>query len=167
MRFISDTPVTSRFLLLAHRLSPIACRNECNSVTEWLAIAPDTITEREREMLTIIQQPLQPTEHPLVAVYCYAHIPEGTKWDIAFNSKDTTAYEYTAAFLRFGIIWQRIVSRSLSDGWHQVAVIDFPNGIPHLIEALPVDPEVENYNYKCLCSSADFPEIQRHMTTGA
>lgn len=168
MRSINDTPVANRFLMVSHRLSVQAWRAECDAVTKWLDDESNTITEAERdEMLAMIQQPLRDTEHPFVIIHCYADIPEHTTWDIVFDRRAPGYHERTIATLRFGIIWQRLVSRSLADGWHQVAVIDFPDGMPQLIESLPIDPKSEQTEYTCLCTGADFPEIQRQIVNVA
>ena len=163
MRSINDTPAASRFLMVSHRLSVQAWRSECDAVTKWLAGMPETVTEAERDqMLTTIQQPLCETEHPFVIVFCYADIPKNTTWDVAFDRKTPDRHEFTTATLQFGVICHRVVSPSLTHGWHQVAVIDFPKGMPRLIESLPVDPQTEQSSYRCLCAASDFPTIQCH-----
>ena len=168
MRSIYDTPVADRFLMVSHRLSAHAWRSECDAVTNWLKSKPGTITDTERdEMLETIQRPLRETEHPFVIIHCYADIPENTTWNVAFDRRDTHRHEPTIAILRFGVILHRAVCRSLSDGWHQAAVIDFPGGIPELIKSLPIDPETEQTDYNCLCDAADFPKIRRHLTNVA
>lgn len=168
MRTIDDTPAAQRFLMVVHRLSPNSWSKECDSVTNWLATDPDSITATEHsEMLQIIRRPLQPTEEAFVIYGSYADIPEDTKWDIAFDPNDPSIHESTVAILRFGVVWRRLASRSLSHGWSQAAVIDFPNGIPRLIESLPVDPETVPSVHTGLCASQDFPEIQDKQTVVA
>ena len=59
-------------------------------------------------------------ENPIFVISCYADVPEETQWDVAFSLSNPGLHESTAATLRFGIVWQRAVRRSLSDGWHQM-----------------------------------------------
>lgn len=162
MRTIANTPAAQRFLMVAWRLSANAWQRECESVINWLSTEPESVGRVERaEMVSIIQRPLAPTEHPVIAMHCYADVPAGTTWDVVFNPNEIADHESTTAVSRFGLIDHRIVSPSLSDGWHQVAVIDFPKGLPRLIQDLPVDPDTEWRNYICLCANHDFEEIKK------
>jgi hypothetical protein len=162
MQTIEATPADQRFLKAAGRLSASAWNNECQSVRAWLASSHGLLSDDERdEMLGIVTGPLVATEIPLAIVHCYAEVPEGTKWDVVFDPNDLNICQSTMAILRYGIVWHRAVSRTLAHGWHQVAVVDFPIGLPALLDTLPTDDFERASRYVGFCSADDFPDIKR------
>jgi hypothetical protein len=164
MRTIEDTPHSERFLMITHRLSRAAWERQCSSVRAWLANPPDMINQaKASEMLGIIAEPLHLTYHPFIVIYCYADIPANTRWDTAFDPSNTVRNEKTDATLKFGIFWSRLVIRSLEDGHHQVAVLEFPHGLPPLIESLPVVSVDEPERHVGLCNSNDLLAIQGRL----
>lgn len=168
MRTIDDAPRDQRFLMLTSRLSRTAWEEECRVVRKWLADPPDTISEAESaEMLAKIDGPLPASSHPFAVIHCYADLPAGTRWNTAFDPSIGGQHETTDVVLQFGIFWRRLVLPSLEDGHHQIAVIEFSDGLPQLLASLPVDPEGEVIDYIGLCASDDFPGIRRGLANRA
>jgi hypothetical protein len=164
MRAIGDTPNDQRFLMVTHRLSPARWENECRAVRDWLTNPPDTISKSDAdEMLASIAEPLPKTHHAFVVFHCYADIPARTRWDTAFDPSVADRHESTIATLQFGVFWRRAVLSALEHGHHQIAVLKFPDGLPDLLDSLPVDPDNEVSDYAGLCASDDLPAIRRQL----
>lgn len=165
MRSIANTPAAQRFLMVAWRLSERAWRSECESLlNNWLSNNLEGVKRSDRdEMQSIIQRPLASTEHPFVVIHCYADVPTDTTWNVVFDPRNLADHDSTTVILKFGVVLQRQVSRSLAHGWHQTAIIDFPKGLPNLIHELPVDPDTQSGDYACLCAEDDFDEISRML----
>jgi hypothetical protein len=165
MRTIEDTPRDERFLMITHRLSRAAWETHCGSVRAWLANPPETISQaKAAEMLGMIADPLPATCHPFIIIYCYADIPCDTRWDTAFDPSNAVRNERTEATLKFGVFWDRLVIRSLEDGHHQIAVLEFAHGLPPLIESLPIVSADEPELYVGLCDSNDLFAIQKRLS---
>ena len=159
MLAIKDTPPSHRFLMVAARISKCRWREECESVRSWLATKPTTVSSVTAErMLQTIDAPLPSDATPLVIIHCYADIPTGTKYDLAFEPHNPDNNESTQAEVLFGVVMGRVVETTLSHGWHQTAVLRFPSGLPQLFEKLSVDEMAPRY--LGLCAQADFPSIR-------
>jgi hypothetical protein len=164
---LENTPSQDRYLTVLWQLSEDGWQDECRQVCKWLNswnvwwTAPKAA---RRDMLELICRPLTATELPLVIHRCYADIPEGITWDLAFDLNDVARLNDTRALLRFGVIFHRTVNRSLAHGWHQLAVIDFPDGIPDLISELPVDADEHTCGCVGLCNVIDFEAVNRGRT---
>ncbi|WP_145052736.1 hypothetical protein [Lignipirellula cremea] len=161
MRTIAETPQHDRYLMVAERISPNAWRSVCESVSDHAAkaSAPNSV----KHALSLIDSHLPPTSFPFVVLFSYADIPANTPWNIAFDPMKPSSIEATNAVFRFGVFWQRIAQPSLEHGHHQIAVIDFPDGVPELLSSLPVDANRQTYDYIGLCDAKDLRAIQtRH-----
>lgn len=164
MREMEATPRAQRYLLLAWQLSEAGWKRECKDVAAWLASNPDSWNESQRErMSAAIATPLRSTERPIVILHCYADVPSGTQWDTVFEVARPEHHEPTRAVARFSVVYHRAVEYTLVQGWHQVAVLDFPDGCPGRIEALPLDLQDPKAGLVGLCRSEDFPEIRRQL----
>jgi hypothetical protein len=162
MREIEAVPASQRYLMVAWRMSDAAWNDECRLTRECLTSGSTPRNAAEcREMLQIIERPLHSTEAPFVIIFCYADVPEGTRWDIVFDPKNPDVHETTVAVSRFAVIYHRFVTRTLSHGWHQPAVLDFPIGFPDLIVNLAVDSDGASCRHVGLCTARDYPEILR------
>jgi hypothetical protein len=161
MRTLPETPQYDRYLMVAERLSATAWRNVCESVRG--NVTKDSDQKFGNNAVTLIDSHLPPTSFPFVVLFAYADIPADTEWNIAFDPTTPSAVESTTAVLRFGVFWQRIAQPSLEHGHHQIAVIDFPNGVPTLLLSLPIDANRQTYDYIGLCDAKDLVAIQtRH-----
>lgn len=152
--------------MVASRVSDSRWHDECESVRSWLGTKPPSITTDVAEhMLKKIHAPLPRGAVPVVVIHCYADIPAGTQYNVAFDPRDTDTNESTHAELLFGVVMGRSVEVTLSHGWHQTAVLHFSAGLPKLFNQLAVDHV--SSRYLCLCSHADFPEIKRALSSVA
>lgn len=161
MRTIIETQQHDRYLKVAERISPNSWRSVCKSVRDHSATAsaPNSV----KHALSLIDSNLPPTSFPFVVLFSYADIPANTTWNIAFDPTRPSSIEATNAVFRFGVFWQRIAQPSLEHGHHQIAVIDFPDGIPKLLQSLPIDANRQTYDYIGLCDAEDLRAIQtRH-----
>lgn len=143
MRSIADTPAHERYLMVAERISPGAWEEVCQQVRNYLASA--TVREKKKisgaeiaEMFRLIDTPLPPTSHPFVVLFAYADIPKGTEWNVVFDPLNPSQAEATNAVFHFSVILQRIACPAMDHNFHQLAVIDFPNGVPDLLASLPL-----------------------------
>lgn len=147
--------------MVAERISANAWRSICESVRGHVTkvSAPTSV----KDALTLIDSNLPPTSFPFIVLFSYADIPADTKWNIAFDPTKPSAIEATTAVFQFGVFWQRIAQPSLEHGHHQIAVIDFPYGVPTLLQSLPIDANRQTYDYIGLCDAKDLRAIQtRH-----
>ena len=161
MRAISETPQHDRYLMVAERISLKAWRSVCERVRHHVANAPDP--DSVKDALSLIDSDLPPTSFPFVVLFSYADIPVDTKWNIAFDPTKPSSIESTTAVFKFGVFWERIAQPSLEHGHHQIAVIDFPDGVPALLHSLPIDANPQTYEYIGLCDAVDLQAIQtRH-----
>lgn len=157
MRTIDETPRRERYLMVAERVSSDVWRSVCEGVHHHLA---KTNTGCVADMMRLIDSKLSPTSHPFVVLFSYADIPAGTAWNIAFDPTNRSSVEPTTAVLQFAIVWQRTAQTALEHGHHQIAMIDFPNGVPALLASLPIDANQQTYSYIGLCDSRDLRAIQ-------
>ena len=162
MRTIAETPKHERYLMVAERISPAAWTTLCQSVRDYLANNPDRnrSTCSDADMLRFIDTPLKQTSHPFVVLFAYADVPANTKWNVAFDPSNDSPIEITNAALCFGVFWKRIAIPTLSHGHHQVAVIDFPDGLPAVIASLPIDADRQSSDHVRLCSAEDLDAIR-------
>lgn len=166
MLSIENASPSDRFLMIVARISEARWRDECASVRSWLNAKPSTISvETAEQMLQTINTPLACDANPMAIIHCYANVPAGTKYDVAFDPRDPDNNESTHAEVLFGVVLGRAVEMTLSHGWHQTAVLRFPTGVPQLFDQLPVDAMLSRY--LCLCSQADFPDIKRALKSDA
>ena len=160
MRSITDTPPHTRYLMMAERISLPAWTTLCQKVRDYVEANPNQGIYSDAEMLRLINTPLPQTTFPFVVLFAYADIPAGTQWNAAYDPSNDSQIESTNAILRFGVFWSRVAIPELSHGHHQVAVIDFPDGIPSVLETLPVDPNRENCDPVRLCNTEDIEAIR-------
>jgi hypothetical protein len=163
MRTIEDTPHDQRYLMVTHRLSNGAWERVCNAVRQWLASHPDTISETQSaQMLATIATPLPTAYHAFLIIHCYADVPAHSQWNTVFDPSSTEQQD-TNATLHFGVFWRRAVLSTLEHGHHQIAVLEFPDGLPDLLASLPTDPDNEVSQYIGLCKSNDLLAIRRQI----
>ncbi len=162
MLSIEDVPSSGRYLMLAAQLSDTRWNHERESVRSWLATRPTTISDnRAQQMLQTIGMPLSPKEIAMAVIHCYADIPPGTKYDVAFDPTDPDINESTHAETVFGVVLGRYVEKTLGHGWHQTVVLRFADGLPRLLKQLPIDTITSLYFG--LCSRNDFPKIYQSL----
>lgn len=149
--------------MVAERLSLKTWSELCESVREQVDSTDTEVDDKSlvAETLRLLNEPLPPTSFPFVILFSYADIPAGTTWDTAFDPLNASCFEPTQAVFRFGVFWQRIAQPKLEHGHHQVAVIEFPNGLPPLLDAIPVDASPHTYDYIGLCNFNDLPSVRR------
>ena len=143
------------------------------STREWLCIVESVsaelrstptnraISEIETD-LKMINKTLLATQLPLYSWGCYADIPPEYTWDTLFSVDDPSIVVSTTAVSCFGVYFRRGVLKQLQDG-HQVEfVIDFPSGVPDLLNSLPVIDErrCPHRPKLALCRSEDLAVIQ-------
>ncbi len=154
--------------MVAWRLSNTGWNRQRDSVLKWLATDPDSVNaEQQQQMRELIEKPIGESACPLVVIHCYADVPPDTRWDTAFDPSDLSRVESTTAISRFGVVLDKMVESTLTQGWHQTVIIDFPNGCPALIQSLPVDVQDPRHRFVGICSKDDFPEIQHTLQTPA
>ncbi|MEO0531974.1 MAG: hypothetical protein AAF266_15585 [Planctomycetota bacterium] len=162
-RTIADTEQRDRYLMVAERLSIGRWATSCDRVRSHTASLPASkrCSRFFVNSLRLIDEELPPTCIPFVVLFAYADIPAGTEWDAVFDPLNAEADESTRATLKFGIFWERAATTDLAHGHHQIAVIDFPNGVPSLLDSLPVDADRLDYDYIGLCRSEDLGAIRK------
>ena len=158
MRTIAETPQYERYLMVAERVSRNSWQSVCESVRQHVAHA-STKCGSVADAMRLIDSKLPPTSHPFVVLFAYAHIPAETAWNVVFDPTNWSSAEPTTAVLKFGVFGQRIVQTALEHGHHQIAVIDFPNGVPAFLDSLPIDAHRQSYDYIGLCHSKDLRAI--------
>ena len=163
MRSIAEAPKHDRYLMVAERMSEDAWNLACRDVREFISQKPseDSADQTQQETLRLINSDLATTYHPFVILFCYADIPAETRWNIVFDPNDLSSHESTNAIFRFGVFWRRIAQCRLEHGHHQIAVIDFPDGMPSLFDTLPVDANCQDYEHIRLCHSDDLNAIEQ------
>ncbi len=159
MRTIAETPQHERYLMVAERISPNAWRSVCESVRDYVAKTSGSNTDSALDAMRLIDSKLPPTTHPFAVLFSYADIPADTIWNLAFDPTNQSSIQSTTAVLQFGVFWQRIAQPALEHGHHQIALIDFPNGVPSLLDSLPIDANRQSYDYVGLCDSNDLRAI--------
>lgn len=163
MRTVERTPQHQRFLMVGRRVSETAWRTETQAVRQWLDSSECDLPDEQREkMLTFIDLPLPLTSVPLVVLHAYADVGSQTIWNLAFDPRRPQDVEPTVAILRFCVLWHRAVTDSLSHGHHQIAVVDFPDGVPSLVSSLHEDRQRPDVCYIGLCDAADHESIALH-----
>ena len=163
MRKVEDTPAHQQFLMLVSNVSEERWLEERQQVLTWARENSDKLKEEQLELLKIIEKPLPETYHPVVIIHCYADVPQETAYDLVFNLSDKTQVETTFAVLKFGVTFSRYCDPSLAHGWHQLAMLDFPNGIPELISELPYDDPSSGEPIG-LCSKNNYDSIKNHKS---
>ncbi|MCC9603382.1 hypothetical protein LOC67_22765 [Stieleria sp. JC731] len=162
MRTIADTPPNERYLMVAERVSREAWADICQNVRDYVTTNPDSDHRNysDADILRLIDAPIPPSSYPFVVLFAYADIPADTKWNVAFDPVNDLPIESTIAVLQFGVFWRRIAAPSLEHGHHQIAVIDFPDGLPSVITSLPIDANRQSYDHVVLCDAQDVDAIQ-------
>jgi hypothetical protein len=164
MKSIANTQAAERYLMVAAKLSANAWESECRSALSWLASSPTGIkVDDSAEFRELLSLPLPTDALPVIVAYCYADVPEGTSYDVAFDPREHLDLEETLASVMFGLVSSRLPVRQLSHGWTQAAVLRFPRGMPSLFARLPIDQPTTDY--VGLCTKADFPAIRASMTS--
>lgn len=165
MPSISSASPGSRYLMIAARWTENCWEEECKSIRSFLRTNPSSVSKvAENQMLQTINSPLPEGAVPLVVIHCYADVPSGTEYDLAFDPTNPDDHESTSSTLEFGVVMSRVVEKDLSQGWHQTAVMRFPNGMPKLFDKLPVDSI--GTSYLGLCASSDFGHIKSSLANG-
>ena len=161
---LSASQSENRYLAINSGMSNSAWNDSVAAVLKWLASSPKTLSEdRRKTMQRIISAPLLPTSVPVLVVGNYADIPAGHVWDTVFRRNDISRCEPTKCVLKFGTIYDRAVNESLDHGWSQVAVLDFPEGLPELWSELPVCDKGHNETWNIgLCCSEDYANIKQN-----
>jgi hypothetical protein len=162
MRTIADTPPNERYLMVAERVSREAWAGICQNVRDYVTsnLDGDHSNYSDAYILRLIDAPIPQSSYPFVVLFAYADIPADTKWNVAFDPANDLAIESTNAVLQFGVFWGRIATSALEHGHHQIAVIDFPNGLPSVIASLPIDANSQSYDHVVLCDAQDVDAIQ-------
>jgi hypothetical protein len=162
MRSEDETPAAERRLLLWRRLSAAAFEAEKEAAVQWSRAHGERLEAPNRRALAMLKSfSLSESTRALVVIHCYAEIPPDRTYDLTFDLESWTRVSTTATLL-FGIFWQRVPIASLEHGHHQVAVFHFPNGVPPLIDTLPVDSlDQALWNPTvALCDSVDWAQIR-------
>lgn len=161
---IDKVPQHHRCLNLISRFSELNWNQERDSAIRWTRLNAGKFSEAQvAEILELIDRPLSVDEYPLTVIYAYADIPQGFEWDLAFNDENLEEVESTQAIFQFSVILKSLVVNELSHGWHQTAVIRFPQGLPSLIQQLPeYDPKSGSATRIVnLSQQQDYSEIKR------
>lgn len=163
---IADVPSSSRFLMLAARLSESRWNDEREAVCNWLATIPSTTSDSKAQQIReTVGKPLSPDEIAVVVIHCYADIPPGTAYQVVFDPTDPDTNETTHAETVFGVVLGKYVEATLAHGWHQTVILRFPNGPPRLLKQLPIDTITTSYFG--LCAGKDFPKIYQALKNTA
>jgi len=98
-------------------------------------VASSKTLERVRAGLPAV---LPLTARCLLLSYSYADLPLGKTFQCVFPGREPTKFEGTLAVIhavtqQFGEPFD-----SIPHGWKTVCVVDFPRGVPWLIERLPI-----------------------------
>jgi len=152
-------PPNQRFLMLIGRYSPgnlpkaiAGVRDHYNRERHLFDDAMAAVTE---EFLTCAASL---NSVVLQTCYCHADVVKGRVYDLVFDMDQPERFEFTRAVVQYNVIWGKVVSAGLVDGWHQAAFFDFPDGTPSLIESLPVD-DFEAHPLVGVCDSVNWPDI--------
>jgi hypothetical protein len=139
MRTEASVPPADRYLSLAEKLTERRFIQEKEAVIAWCsdnAARLDTSNVAALELLRTLE--LTSNLIAVVVVGCYADIPQVRIYTAAFHRQDGLEVQETLAELRLGIFWSRIATEGLEHGHHQVAVLEFPKGVPPLLQRLPL-----------------------------
>ena len=129
-------------------------RREYEAVYAWCESNP---AEDKLSRLDLLTPSLDDQAAALSIIHCYADVPAGTEYGLAFDPTDPNQPENTVAFVEYGVVLSRLVQPSLGHGWHQTAVIRFPEGKPKLFDRL-TSPR-SGPGYVGLCMPEDYVEI--------
>jgi hypothetical protein len=142
MKTEAFVPISDRYLMLATILSAKRFARERRQSIDWCANNRSKLNAKDLVALDLLQDfelELHPNSRAFIIYCCYADIPAGRTYSAIFDRTNVEIGTETIAKLRFGIFWQRLPTQSLEDGHHQLAVFDFPQGIPAIVETLPID----------------------------
>lgn len=141
MRAEADVPIEERYLPLYTRVSAQRFNVEraaallwCRDHSERLSPAQISALEDLRTLDSLPNYSAVFIQHS-----AYADIEPHRSYSAAFNLVTPSIGDLCIATLRFSIHWRRLPMRGLGHGHHHLVVFDFPNGIPAVLDALPVD----------------------------
>lgn len=125
MRREEDTPIEERYLLVEGRASNAA-----------LALVADGLPPK-----------LPATSLVFFVSFAYADLPLGTSFTHVFTPSDPTKHEVTECSVK--AVTQQFAKplAEIPHGWKTITAIDFPAGVPTMLQDLPlVDAWYENAN---------------------
>ena len=166
MQSINETPTQHRYITIAGKLSGDEWRRNVDSVnasvTQKLAEAANG---NYRWMQSAITTPLSESQIPLYIYACYADIPENYTWDTMFSFDDLTKVVSTTAVSCFGVYFRKALAKQLDHGHQADVVVDFRDGLPTLLDLLPIltDRKSEHRATLGLCRSEDWAAIQDQL----
>ena len=150
MRSENDTPIDQRYLTIAGTLSKERFNREKQSAIKFCTEFPDRLSESNKEALEMLATfSLSENYRAFIIMSCYADIPPFRSYGKIFKITDHSIHISTTAILQFGIFWHKLPILSLEHGHHQVAIFNFPDDVPPIIETLPIN-NVEGSITSCL-----------------
>lgn len=166
MQLEDAVPIGSKYLSVGARLSPERFLSEKNAVIEWCRSNRERLdSSHETALADLTHFDLNSNSCAFIVIACYADIPAGRTYDAVFRFDDISVGSTTIAKLRFGLFWRRLPIHALEHGHHQVAVFDFPEGVPAIVtDVLPVDM-VESpigHTTLCLCDSTTWDYVRKY-----
>lgn len=151
-----------RYLMLTARLTEKHFAEARKAAIKWCAANSKRLSPSNKAALDALRVfEMSNQIIAFVSYSCYADIPKNRVYSTAFDSAREVEMSQTSASLLFGIFWRVLPTQGLEHGQHQVAVFNFPNGIPSLFETLPLydGTELDNRRWVGLCDIQDWPAI--------
>lgn len=143
MRAEVDVPVEQRYLQLYTRVSPCRFERERDVAVDWCSEHQARLSDADKQALKDLGTLDLSSSHgryqAFIQVHCYADIPPGRIYDTVFELTNPDSCCSTIARLHTAIFWRRLPVNRLEHAHHHLVVFEFPNGVPYLMECLPVD----------------------------
>lgn len=140
MREENQVAIEHRFLAVVTRFSSQRFELERVAALEWCAAHDDRLTSPNRIALEALRDcSLSKRTLALLLYGCYADIPANRQFGAVFDLASPHIGARTNARLRFAVFNRRLPVLSLDHGHHFLAIFDFSDGAPDLVDALPVD----------------------------
>ena len=131
-------PVEQRYLSLSAQLTEQYFIREKDAAIAWCLENTQRLDASNLAALDTLQS-LRPGPKliALWVVSCFADIPKDRSYTAAFRVQKEYDVEETCAILRLGIFWHRLPIEGLEHGHHQIAILEFPDGVPTVLRNLP------------------------------
>ena len=158
-----SVPPKDRVLTLAARLTERRFSQERLGAIAWCEENQGRLSESNLAALERLRKvELRENVVAFVVYRCYADIPKNRSYTTLFDCSHPSQGQATIAQLQVGIFMRQVPIESLEHGHHQVAVFEFPNGVPPLLEELPLcdEPQVNTRVRFGMCDAENWKEIR-------
>lgn len=140
MRQEVDTRVTERYLMLYSRVSAKRFEREKAASLYWCSRNAERLTEADADAISELRGfELQGNFCAFIQIGCYADIPPNRRYSAVFELANPKNGCIAPARLHLSIFKRALPLFGLEHGHHHVVVFEFREGVPELLNSLPLD----------------------------